>query len=146
MAIVKYNKLVRDEIPNIIKRDGKKARIRKLDDKEYINALNSKLREELQEYIEINNIEELADMVEVIYGILDYNGVSIEEFEEIRKKRNLSQEELGLKIGVKKSQISKIESGYDNISLKIISKVFVALNAKLKISVVLDDEDQLDFP
>ena len=87
MAIVKYNKLVRDEIPNIIKRDGKKARIRKLDDKEYINALNSKLREELQEYIEINNIEELADMVEVIYGILDYNGVSIEEFEEIRNEK-----------------------------------------------------------
>ena len=87
MAIIKYNKLVRDEIPNIIKSDGKKARIRKLDDEEYINGLNSKLEEELQEYLETNSIEELADMVEVIYGILDYNGVSMEEFEEIRNRK-----------------------------------------------------------
>lgn len=64
---------------------------------------------------------------------------------EIRKKRKLSQEELGLKIGVKKSQISKLESGYDNMSLNIISKVFSALNAKIKISIELEEGNQLEL-
>ncbi|NMB07657.1 MAG: nucleoside triphosphate pyrophosphohydrolase [Tissierellia bacterium] len=87
MTVTKYNKLVRDNIPNIIERDGKKVKIAKLDDEEYIKALNLKLDEELEEYIETNNIEELVDMVEVIYGILDYYGVSIEEFEKIRNEK-----------------------------------------------------------
>lgn len=87
MTIKKYNKLVRDNIPNIIEKDGKKVKTIKLDDEEYIKALNLKLEEELNEYLETNNIEELVDMVEVIYGILDYNGVSIGEFEKIRKEK-----------------------------------------------------------
>jgi ribosome-binding protein aMBF1 (putative translation factor) len=110
-----------------------------------INGLN---------YNQLTSLDTLKDELIGVEGSFDreryeqeLNVETIQELiREIRKKRNLSQEELGLKIGVKKSQISKIESGYDNISLKIISKVFVALNAKLKISVVLDDEDQLDFP
>ena len=40
--------------------------------------------EEVREYIEDNNIEELADIVEVVYGILNSMDVSIEEFEKIR--------------------------------------------------------------
>lgn len=68
-----------------------------------------------------------------------------EIMKEIRKKRNLSQEELGVKVGVKKSQISKIESGYDNISLNVISKIFTALNAKIKISVELEEGSQLEL-
>lgn len=68
-----------------------------------------------------------------------------EIMKEIRKKRNLSQEELGAKVGVKKSQISKIESGYDNISLNIISKIFTALDAKIKISVELEEGNQLEL-
>ena len=43
-----------------------------------------KLLEEVREYIEDNNVEELADIVEVIYGILDSMHVSREEFEKIR--------------------------------------------------------------
>jgi len=64
---------------------------------------------------------------------------------EIRKKRNLSQEELGARVGVKKSQISKIESGYENISLNVISKIFTALNAKIKISVELEEGSQFEL-
>ena len=44
-----------------------------------------------------------------------------------RLKQNLTQEELGTKIGVKKSQISKLESGKCIITLPTISKVFKAL-------------------
>ncbi len=82
-----YNKLVRDKIPEIINSDSRVAITRKLDDAEYLNELNKKLQEEVKEYLEDNNVEELADIVEVIYGILNSKNVSIEEFEIIRKNK-----------------------------------------------------------
>lgn len=79
-----YNKLVRDKITDIIEADGRVAKYRILDDNEYRQELNKKLQEEVKEYLEDNNIEELADIVEVIYGILNSMDVSIKEFEKIR--------------------------------------------------------------
>lgn len=87
MASIKYNKLVRDKIPAIIQKDGKEAKTRRLDGAEYIAALKLKLEEELDEYKETGDIEELADMMEVIYGILDYHNISFQEFEEIRRDK-----------------------------------------------------------
>ena len=49
--------------------------------------LNKKLQEEVKEYLEDNNVEELADIVEVIYGILNSMDVSIEEFEKVRAEK-----------------------------------------------------------
>ena len=82
-----YNKLVRDRIPDIINADNRKAITRILDNNEYIKELNLKLQEELQEYLEDNNVEELADIVEVIYGILGSKDITIEDFEKIRKDK-----------------------------------------------------------
>lgn len=82
-----YNKLVRDKIPEIIKKDNCKPIIKVLSDEEYMNELNKKLKEETNEYLEDNNVEELADIVEVIYAILDSKNVSVEEFETIRKSK-----------------------------------------------------------
>ena len=79
-----YRKLVRDKIPEIIEADGKVPVTKKLDDAEFRKELNKKLLEEVREYIEDSNVEELADIVEVIYGILDSMHVSREEFEKIR--------------------------------------------------------------
>ncbi|QNB46709.1 phosphoribosyl-ATP pyrophosphohydrolase [Thermanaerosceptrum fracticalcis] len=87
MATIKYDKLVRDRIPEIIEMTGKKAIIEKLDEAIYKKLLDEKLGEELQEYICNDNVEELADIVEVIYAILDYKKVTIEEFERIRLKK-----------------------------------------------------------
>jgi len=84
-----YNKAVRDRIPEIIRAEGKTAAVRIIEDKsEYKKLLEEKLGEELAEYRESGKIEELADLVEVVYGILDMSGVTIDEFEEIRKKKN----------------------------------------------------------
>lgn len=80
-----YNKLVRDKIPEIIKSKGEKAKIRILNNEEYKKELDKKLVEEVNEYLSDNNVEELADIVEVIYGILNSMNISIEEFEKIRK-------------------------------------------------------------
>lgn len=79
-----YNKLVRDKITDIIKADGRIAKYRILDENEYRQELNKKLQEEVKEYLEDNNVEELADIVEIIYGILNSMNVSIKEFEKIR--------------------------------------------------------------
>ena len=50
-----------------------------------------------------------------------------EAIKNARLKQNLTQEELGEKVGVKKSQISKLESGKCIITLPTMSKVFKAL-------------------
>lgn len=74
--MVKHNKLVRDNIPSIIQKDGKKANVRILDDKEFLNSLKIKLVEEVNEYLESDDIDEIADILEVIYSLLDFNDIS----------------------------------------------------------------------
>lgn len=79
-----YNKLIRDKIPAIIKASGNKCEIKKLNDEEYMEELNKKLQEELNEYLEDGSLEELADIVEVIHAIVKQKGSTIEELERIR--------------------------------------------------------------
>ena len=64
-----YNKLVRDKIPDIIAGQGKPCGIRLMTDAEYLDALNAKLDEELAEYHQSGSVEELADILEVVYSI-----------------------------------------------------------------------------
>lgn len=83
----KYDKLVRDKIPDIIEEDGKDYEIEKLDDEEYEGYLKDKLLEETREYVESEKIEELADVLEVIQSILDHEGMELEELENIRRRK-----------------------------------------------------------
>ena len=82
-----YNKLVRDKIPSIIESNHEKCNCRVLDDEEYLRELNTKLKEELNEYLESGEIEELADMAEVMRAILDCKSCDYQEFENIRKNK-----------------------------------------------------------
>lgn len=66
-----YNKLVRDRIPEIIAAQGQKPIIRVMDDKEYISSLEKKFDEEVAEYHESKELEELADVLEVIYALCE---------------------------------------------------------------------------
>lgn len=79
-----YNKLVRDRIPEIIEAAGKKCKIENLSDDDYLEMIDAKLDEELAEYHKEQNIEELADLVEVIYAAAEARGYSIEELEKVR--------------------------------------------------------------
>lgn len=81
---IKYNKLIRDKIPEVVDAKGSKAVVEVLGNEEYRKYLDIKLGEELQEYLEDGSVEELADLVEVVYALLDLKGVSREEFERIR--------------------------------------------------------------
>lgn len=88
MKILDYNKLIRDKIPEIIEEGGKTPIVAKVEGQKLLDLLNAKLMEELEEYNESGEVEELADLVEVVQAILDYKGVSIDEFEYIREKKN----------------------------------------------------------
>ena len=74
-----YNKLVRDKIPQIIEKAGKKPIIRILSDDELPLYLEMKLEEEVKEYRESKNPEELADILEVIVTLAKTQGVSFED-------------------------------------------------------------------
>lgn len=87
MSVIEYNKLVRDKIPQIIEDDNKKCSVRILDDEEYLKMVDAKLDEELAEYHKDQNVEELADLLEVIYAAAKARGYSIEELERIRKEK-----------------------------------------------------------
>jgi predicted house-cleaning noncanonical NTP pyrophosphatase (MazG superfamily) len=82
-----YNKLVRDKIPAIIKADGKKLKMRVLNDEEHLQALVKKLSEELKEFEEALSVEELADLQEIIHAIADSIGSSKKELEEVRAEK-----------------------------------------------------------
>jgi predicted house-cleaning noncanonical NTP pyrophosphatase (MazG superfamily) len=87
MIVTKYNKLVRDKIPEIIEKSGRKAIIEKASEEAYYMHLNEKLDEERKEYLSNLRVEELVDLVEVIYAILEYKNVSIEDFEKMRMEK-----------------------------------------------------------
>lgn len=82
-----YNKLVRDRIPEIIGKTGKNCSIEILNNIDYLLMLDKKLDEELAEYHKDQNLEELADLLEVIYAATEARGYTINQLEEIRLKK-----------------------------------------------------------
>ena len=57
-----------------------------------------------------------------------------------RKERNLTQEQLGELVGVKKSQISKLESSANSATIDTILRVFKALKAEIKFNVKIENQ------
>ena len=83
----KYNKLVRDRIPEIIEASGKSCVTEILPDEAYLRMLDTKLDEELAEYHADQNIEELADLMEVIRACAVARGYTIEQLEQVRAEK-----------------------------------------------------------
>ncbi|WP_404430947.1 phosphoribosyl-ATP pyrophosphohydrolase [Sutcliffiella horikoshii] len=87
----KYNKLVRDKIPEIIELTGKKYVTRALSEEEYIKELTNKSFEELEEYrsavTKEEALEELADLMEVIHAFAKYHNTTLDEVEKLRRKK-----------------------------------------------------------
>ena len=84
---VMINRLVRDRIPEQMRKEGHRPFTRILDDKEYMYQLHVRLGEEVKEYLATRNMEELADVVEVVEAIARARGVTLEEVEGIRKMK-----------------------------------------------------------
>ena len=92
-----YNKLVRDRIPEIIEAGGERPIVRILEDGEYIRCLEEKLDEEVGEYHRDRNLEELADILEVVYALADGIG-SRDELLEIYQKKHAARGGFGKRI------------------------------------------------
>ena len=73
--MIKYDKLIRDKIPQIIENSGKKCTVEVMDTDTYLRYLDIKLN------------EEPADLIEVIYAAAAARGCSAEELERIRREK-----------------------------------------------------------
>ena len=93
-----YNKLVRDRIPEIIKESGKDCEIEIVNGVDKQELLEKKLLEEVNEYMEDKNIEELADVMEVLFGLANELGYSEEDL--LNKRNEKLQERGGFKDGI----------------------------------------------
>ena len=80
-------KLVRDRIPEIIKNAGKKPITEILSQEEYLKELDKKLNEEVAEYQADKSLEEMADVLEVLFAICEARGHSLEELLQVREDK-----------------------------------------------------------
>ena len=89
-----YNKLVRDNIPEIIKSNGGNPIIRRLNDMEYKRALEDKLFEEYKEVLEAignDRIEELADMLEIMLSLANLQNKNLSDIIDVMEKKRIKR-------------------------------------------------------
>jgi predicted house-cleaning noncanonical NTP pyrophosphatase (MazG superfamily) len=87
MVKMKYNKLVRDKIPEIIRKNGDIPITHIASEEEYKQKLKEKLQEEVTEFIENPNKEELSDILEIIYSLCHTLKIDKIELEKFRKEK-----------------------------------------------------------
>ena len=90
MVKVFYTKLVRDRIPEIIESNGDVCETRILNDEEFQIELKKKMVEEANEVLNSSKeklSDELADVLEIIGSLADFNELSMKEIEEVRKNK-----------------------------------------------------------
>ena len=80
-------KLVRDNIPDMIRAKGEDAKTRILNEEEYKLALLEKLREEVEELIESPSLEERADIAEVLQALDRVFGFDANELEATKRAK-----------------------------------------------------------
>lgn len=82
-----YNKLIRDNIPEICEKNNQLAVTKVLDDKKYKSALKTKLIEETLEYIKSDELMELADILEVVDALSKAQGSSLDEIISLKNEK-----------------------------------------------------------
>ena len=83
-----YNKAIRDKVPEIIESSGASCLVDVLDDEKFLDELTRKLDEEINEFKESGSIDELCDLIEITFRIAELNGVSNDELDKRRVKKN----------------------------------------------------------
>lgn len=88
---MKYNKLVRDNIPEIISARGEECTFHIASTSEYEQKLIEKFAEEVKEFQEDQSIDEMADIFEVIDAICKLKGIKKEEILKIQEEKRLKR-------------------------------------------------------
>ncbi len=86
-----YDKLVRDRIPEIIESSGNKCEIEVVSDEVALEYLYKKLNEEVSELLEDKNLDEIADVMEVLFAIGSKYGYSEEDVLNRRNKKKYTR-------------------------------------------------------
>ncbi len=80
-------KVVRDRIPEIIGLSGREYVVSQLSDLNFLPKIENKLKEEIEEYLESREPEELADLLEIIYRIAELRGFSKDDLEALKLRK-----------------------------------------------------------
>jgi len=95
MKKIVYNKLIRDKIPQIIEKNNDLSKIRKLNRTEFKKELAKKILEEGKELCKaktkIDVLDELSDLLELVYAIAEENKISPEKLQKNRVEKNLKR-------------------------------------------------------
>ncbi|WP_439027983.1 nucleoside triphosphate pyrophosphohydrolase [Haloarchaeobius sp. DT45] len=89
--MTEYDKLVRDEIPAVIRENGETPVTHEVDGDEYRARLREKLVEEASEFRDDPSAEELADVVTVVDAIRDAEGLSADEVAAARREKRAAR-------------------------------------------------------
>ncbi len=84
---MKYNKLVRDKIPEYVRSKGDNPITHIASEDEYWQKLKEKLLEEFTEFNEAESVEELIDVLEVIEAIIEYKQFDQQTIAELKKAK-----------------------------------------------------------
>ena len=82
-----YNKLVRDNIPEILKKKKVKFKSHTASKKEYLDKLYEKLIEEFEEFKTKPSVEEFGDILEVLESIGRYHKLDLTEIKMMKKMK-----------------------------------------------------------
>ena len=80
-------KLIRDNIVEIMREEGKTPKTRIADNREYVELLRLKLQEEVKEYLDSKSPEELADVLEVLRALAEHHLDDFSNLESLRKEK-----------------------------------------------------------
>jgi len=89
--IKRHNKLVRDNILDILKDKGINCKFHVANNNEYENELYLKLQEELEEFILKPCTEELVDMLEVLDAIRKFHNINLDELKIVKKEKKIER-------------------------------------------------------
>jgi len=101
-----FDKLVRDNIPKIISENGSLPVTRVLSDDEYFFYLKKKLLEECNEVLNSKSnseiLEELSDVLEVVYSMSKFLSTSHSQLETLRESKSSERGSFDCKILLEK--------------------------------------------
>ena len=80
-------KLVRNNIPKMIEDSGKETITHTANEEEYLDSLKAKLKEEADEFLDSGNVEELVDIIEVLYALSELKGITVRQLEQKRRRK-----------------------------------------------------------